>query len=314
MTTQVSPKRRRTTDYSQIEPLPDPPREPDMEQYEDSLYAGYGLKWYFGGRDDVLVSGEGYLRYNGSSANERLSPDCVVAFGVDPRAIVARNGYVISEVGKPPDFVLEVASRSTGWKDHTVKRVAYARYLVHEYWHFDHTGGRYHGVALWGGVLVGGEYVPVQIVYEPDGLIWGRSEVLGLDLCWKDGELRFRDPRTGEFLPTAREARAALSESEARTEREQRDRHIAEAQAERERRDRLVAEAQAEQARRDRHIAEVQAERERAARQAAEVRAEEERTDRIASDEQAERDRRDRIAAEMRVAYLEEELRRLRGK
>ena len=279
MTTQVSPKRRRTTDYSQIEPLPDPPREPDMEQYEDSLYAGYGLKWYFGGRDDVLVSGEGYLRYNGSSANERLSPDCVVAFGVDPRAIVARNGYVISEVGKPPDFVLEVASRSTGWKDHTVKRAAYARYLVHEYWHFDHTGGRYHGVALWGGVLVDGEYVPVQIVYEPDGLIWGRSEVLGLDLCWKDGELRFRDPRTGEFLPTAREAQAALIEAETRAE-----------------------------------LSDARAERDRAARQAAEARAEEERTDRLVSDAQAQRDRDARIAAEMRVAYLEEELRRLRGK
>ena len=279
MTTQVSPKRRRTTDYSQIEPLPDPPREPDMEQYEDSLYAGYGLKWYFGGRDDVLVSGEGYLRYNGSSANERLSPDCVVAFGVDPRAIVARNGYVISEVGKPPDFVLEVASRSTGWKDHTVKRAAYARYLVHEYWHFDHTGGRYHGVALWGGVLVDGEYVPVQIVYEPDGLIWGRSEVLGLDLCWKDGELRFRDPRTGEFLPTAEEARAALIEAETRAE-----------------------------------LSDARAERDRAARQAAEARAEEERTDRLVSDAQAQRDRDARIAAEMRVAYLEAELRRLRGK
>ena len=279
MTTQVSPKRRRATDYSHIEPLPDPPREPDMEQYEDSLYAGYSLKWYFGGRDDVLVSGEGYLRYNGSSANERLSPDCVVAFGVDPRAIVTRNGYVISEVGKPPDFVLEVASRSTGWKDHTVKRVAYARYLVHEYWHFDHTGGRYHGVALWGGVLVNGEYVPVEIVHEPGGLIWGRSEVLGLDLCWKDGELRFRDPRTGEFLPTAEEARAALIEAETRAE-----------------------------------LSDARAERDRAARQAAEARAEEERTDRLVSDAQAQRDRDARIAAEMRVAYLEAELRRLRGK
>ena len=299
MTSPGTLKRRRATDYSRIEPLPDPPREIDMEQYEDSLYAGYSLKWYFGGRDDVLVSGEGYLRYNGSNANERLAPDCVVAFGVDPLAIVARNGYVISEVGKPPDFVLEVGSRATGHKDYTVKRVAYAGYLVPEYWHFDHTGGRYHGVALWGGVLVDGEYVPVEIVHEPDGLIWGHSEVLGLDLCWDDGELRFRDPSTGEFLPTPEKARAALIEAGAQAEQDRRDRHIAEARAERDRRDRLVAEAWAE--------------RERAARQAAEARTEEERTDRIASDAQAQRDRDARIAAEARVAYLEAELRRLRG-
>ena len=238
MTTQVSPKRRHATDYSQIEPLPDPPRELDMEQYDDFIYAGYSLRAYFAHRDDVLVSGEGYLRYNGTSANERLAPDCVVAFGVDPRSIKARNGYVISEVGKPPDFVLEVASRSTGWKDYTVKRVGYARYDVREYWHFDHTGGRYHRVALWGGVLVNGEYVPVEIVHEPDGLIWGHSEVLGLDLCWDDGELRFRDPRTGEFLPTPEERRASQEAAEAYAKE-------AEARAEQERVDRLVAEARA---------------------------------------------------------------------
>ena len=30
----------------------------------------------------------------------------VVAFGVIPKAIVGRNGYMVREVGKPPDFVL----------------------------------------------------------------------------------------------------------------------------------------------------------------------------------------------------------------
>ena len=63
-------------------------------------------------------------------------PDCVVAFGVDPVAIVSRNGYVIQHAGKPPDFVLEVASISTGRRDYTVKRVGYAGYGVREYWRF----------------------------------------------------------------------------------------------------------------------------------------------------------------------------------
>ena len=82
-----------------------------------------------------------------------------MTFGVDPKAIVARNGYVISEVGKPPDFVLEVASRSTGRRDYTVKRDGYAGYGVREYWRFDHTGGRFHDAALAGDVLVDGRYV-----------------------------------------------------------------------------------------------------------------------------------------------------------
>ena len=252
MTTPSSLKQRHAVDYSHIEPMPDPPREPDMNQRRATRAFDGILIPYFADRDDVLISGEGYLRFNGSNANERLAPDCVVAFGVDdPDAIEARNGYVISEVGKPPDFVLEVASRSTGRRDYTVKREGYAGYSVPEYWQFDHTGGRYHVSALSGDVLVDGRYEPVEIVHEPDGLIWGHSEVLGLDLCWDDGELRFRDPSTGEFLPTPEERREAQEVAEARAE---------------------AAETHAEAERHARQVAEARAEAERDARQAAETR------------------------------------------
>ena len=236
MTTQSSLKQRQTVDYSHVEPLPDPPREPDMQQFESLVYFVASLLAYFADRDDVLISGEGYLRHIGSNANERLAPDCVVAFGVDPKLIVARNGYVISEVGKPPDFVLEVASRRTGRKDYTVKREGYAGYRVREYWRSDRTGGRYHDAALAGDVLVGDRYEPVEIVHESDGLIWVYSEVLGLDLCWDEGKLRLRDPLTGEFLPIPEENIAARIDAEARAE-------DAEARAEAERVARQAAEA-----------------------------------------------------------------------
>ena len=87
------------------------------------------LRAHFAQRTDVLVCGAGYLRQAAGNRAERLAPDCLVAFGVNPAAIVARNGYVIGEVGKPPDFVLEVASRSTGRRDNTVKRAG-----VHGVW------------------------------------------------------------------------------------------------------------------------------------------------------------------------------------
>ena len=203
------------TDYSHLEPLPDPPREPDMQQ-DVWIYAFQSLLHVcFAHRNDVLIAGGGYLRHEASNNAERLAPDCVVAFGVNPEGIVARNGYVISEVGKPPDFVLEVASRSTGRRDYTVKREGYAGYGVREYWRFDHTGGEFHDAPIAGDILVGDEYEPIEIHEGSEGLLWGHSAVLGLDMCWDDGKLRLRDPLTGEFLPTPEELQSDMQELQA---------------------------------------------------------------------------------------------------
>ena len=155
---------------SSIDVLPDPPNIPDMQQREQLYRIDSALRSHFADRSDVLVSGEGYLRRDPYNPSEQLAPDCVVAFGVDPDAIIGRNGYVIGEVGKPPDFVLEVASRSTGRQDYTTKRDGYARYGVPEYWRSDETGGRYHDTALAGDTLVDGEYVPIPIESTPDGV------------------------------------------------------------------------------------------------------------------------------------------------
>ena len=97
-----------------------------------------------------------------------------------------------------------------------VKREGYAGYGVREYWRFDQTGGQYHDAPLAGDVLTGEEYTPIPINREPDGLLWGHSEILGLDLCWHDGILRLRDPATGLFLPTPEELQSELEASQAR--------------------------------------------------------------------------------------------------
>ena len=206
MTTKSAPRRSHSDKYAHIEPLPDPPRVNDMEQFKSIVNAAATLGYHFRDRADVLVSGEGYLRRTAAADEHGVFPDCVVAMGVeDPNTIIARNGYVISEVGKPPDMVLEVASRSTGRRDYTVKREIYESFGIAEYWRFDHTGGSYHDAPLAGDELVDGEYRPLPLHREPDGMIWGHSRVLGLDFCWHDKELRFRDPGTGEFLPTPSE-------------------------------------------------------------------------------------------------------------
>ena len=207
--------------------LPDPPRIPDMLQNAQTRRFEGALDAYFKRRDDVLVAGQGYLRHDPTNESEQYAPDCVVAFGVDAEAIVSRNGYVISEAGKPPDFVLEVASKSTGRRDYTVKRDGYARYRAKEYWRFDKTGGRWHDAPLAGDALVDGEYVPIEIIQDEDGRLWGYSEVLGLHLCWDDGFLRFYDSAADRFLPDpvemsdiAEEAEARADEAESRADAE----------------------------------------------------------------------------------------------
>ena len=220
MATQSALKQPRITDYSRIEPLPDPPRRRDMRQNEAVWYFFATLKPHFADRGDVMLGGGGYLVFDPGDVGE-FYPDCVFADEVsDPPAVIWRNGYVISEVGKPPDFALEVASRNTGRRDYTVKREGYARYGVGEYWRFDPTGGEYHDAPLAGDKLVNGVYEPIEIVSEPDGRHWGYSEALGLELWWENNRLRFRYPVSGEFLRTPEELDAARRAAEARAEAE----------------------------------------------------------------------------------------------
>lgn len=189
--------------YEHIEPLPDPPpREPFVaNQFPHSARANYMLSWIFRNRDDVFWGGEGFLCIDTRPGSIRFVPDCMVAYGVDPDYVFARNGYVISEMGKPPDFVMEIGSRTTGRVDVARKREGYASFGVPEYWRFDETGGDYHGQPLAGDRLVGGVYQPIPLHYEPDGTIWGHSEILGIDIYWQDKKLRIFDPATGEFMP-----------------------------------------------------------------------------------------------------------------
>ena len=281
MTTQ-SPIARKRKDYSHIKPLPDPPKEPDMRQNDVLMYTFPTLQAYFAGREDVLLGGGGYIvREPGQGIRGAFAPDLVFTEGVeDPWLHAVRlNGYIISVVGKPPDFVLEVASASTGRNDYTVKRDGYAALDVPEYWRFDPSGGRFHDAPLAGDALVDRRYEPLPITTEPDGSHWGFSPILGLELVWVQerldedgvqwGILRFRNPATGEFLPEPREQELA----------------------------RRTAETLASEAETRAYFAESQAQRERAAR--------------IAAEEQAQAER---IAAQTRIAEMEAELRRLRGK
>ena len=211
MTTRLTTTAQLTGDYTFPNQLPKPPPGPySMQQEPIASEIREIIRCHFSDRPDVFVSGEGYLCQDTRYRTGWLVPDCVVAFEVVPEAIFRRNGYVISEVGKPPDFVLEIASESTGVADYTRKREGYARYGVREYWRFDRSGGDYHDQPLAGDLLVDGEYQPMAVNREADGLIRGHSPVLGLDLCWDDARLRLYDPSVGQYLLNLEEAEADL--------------------------------------------------------------------------------------------------------
>ena len=130
-----------------------------------------------------------------------------------PRLYRRRNAYIISEQGKPPDFVLEVASESTAGRDLGVKRDDYAAFGIPEYWRFDETG-EYYGDRLAGERLVDGVYEPVEIDRLSEDTLQGHSDVLGLDIRWHDGRLEWYDPETGRHIATFDDERTARIQAE----------------------------------------------------------------------------------------------------
>ena len=204
-------------------PDPDAPDAPDdyeslpdaMQQEPDFLYAVTTLQAFFWGRPGVLVSGDTPVYYvDAEGVQQIVRPDCYVSFEVNPISIRRRNGYFIREAGKPPDFVLEIASESTHANDTGFKRELYARLGVVEYWRFDASGGDLYPEALAGERLVDGEYVRIETVQGQDGVIRGHSELLGLDLCWDNGHLRYYDPKAGEYLRDLQEAEERIRQLE----------------------------------------------------------------------------------------------------
>ena len=191
----------------------------------------------------------------------RVAPDVLVAFGVGTHS---RSSYLVWEEGKPPDWVLEVASPSTN--DLDFKRRAYAAMGVPEYWLFDPKGDVFPlgQPRLQGLTLADGGYVRLAPRLA-DGLAMIRSSVLGLDLRVEGEFIRMRDPATKQDILHQRELKALAEREAERAKREAARRKDAEAHAEREAARRKDAETHAEQAAR-RKGAEASAEREAAER------------------------------------------------
>ncbi len=208
-------------DYAALDFDPDEKELPPdhMEQSREiHEVMGLAIAYFtdFHRRPDVFIETDTNICYDRGNLNVRVAPDVYLAFGVDAAAIRPRKLYLPWEVGKPPDWVLEVASESTRRVDVERKPGIYAQIGVPEYWRFDPTGGRYHGEPLYGGRLAAGEYQAIELTTEPDGILKGYSEVLGICFCWDDGWPRFYDQTTGTYLENWRQTSTARAEAETR--------------------------------------------------------------------------------------------------
>ena len=186
------------------------------------------LETHFSDRPDVHVNGNTMLYYEEGNPRRVVSPDCYVAFGVDVDAILRNNTYLLWDVGKPPDFVLEIGSSSTARVDLGSKRDLYARLCIGEYWRFDGTGQDFYREPLVGEYLEDGQYHRFELNREPDGIVWGHSPTLDLDLCWDNGRLRYYDRADRTYLMTHQQEHDARLEAQANSEAERVARQAAE--------------------------------------------------------------------------------------
>ena len=145
-----------------------------------------------------------------------VAPICFVLIGGNVDSVWDNNIYLMWEVGKAPDFILEIGYPGATVSDLDDARDLYASLGVVEYWQFDPSGGDHYGAPLVGETLVDGEYREMEMVHKADGSVWGHSPVLNLELHWQNGRLRFYDPVGGRWLENTEEAVARAESAEAR--------------------------------------------------------------------------------------------------
>ena len=201
---------------------PQPPKRLDMEQARPAstlletlrhiLTPGFPYAYH----PTIFVDDQIPIFYDPGTPPGRqrpVIPDCTIALDVDTRAAHARWGYDPIQMGKPPDLVIEFASRSTYRNDMTTKRDIYRDLKIMEYWRFDATGGLRYGRPLTGERLEGGEYRQLPTLRYGYGIVGSTSIVLDLNFRWNGRWFTIHNPYTGVEYLHPREEIVQLSEA-----------------------------------------------------------------------------------------------------
>ncbi len=152
------------------------------------------LETHFADIVDVYVWSNMMLYYVKGNPQLFLKPDIFVSFGVGKHE---RLVYQIWEEGKPPDFIMEFASKSTYENDLGHKKDIYAAIGVTEYFLYDPFRTCLPN-PLMGYRLVDDVYI--EIPQLEDGHI--KSQTLNLDFVLHDKDVNIYEPATGKWLKT----------------------------------------------------------------------------------------------------------------
>jgi Uma2 family endonuclease len=175
------------------------------------IYGVEALSIYFQNRPDVYVSGNLYIYYKKGVPSAVIAPDVFVVFGVEKKK---RLSYKVwEENNRVPSFVLEITSLTTQENDQQEKPLKYAKMGVEEYFQYDPTGDYLEG-QLKGSRLVEEAYQPLPKKVLAEGVVSIKSQVLGLDLRLREGELRFYEPKSGQKLLSYQEMEQARQQAE----------------------------------------------------------------------------------------------------
>ena len=193
----------------------------------------------------ATVASDLAMPYRRGDTSKVLVPDLLVALRAERRP--DRTSYRLWE-NPLPDLVMEMLSKSNSEADVGSKLYTYEHLGIREYWLFDPAGFEL-STPLVGYRLQGRHYRRIEV--DADGRL--PSQVLGLDLHVRDGELCFRDPATGEDLRTFDE-----SEDRADAEKDRADAEKDRADAEKDRADAEKRRADAEKRRADEAMRELE--------------------------------------------------------
>ena len=243
----------------------------EMLQSQTVKYASMALDYILDEGEFAFMDSNLPIRLDPSDLRKHVAPDYIFSRNVDLASIRDQTAYNLWEVGKPPEFALEVASPSTYEKDLYEKPDIYASIGIGEYWMFDPKGGELYGQALIGFRLVNGKYEPVEIAANEHGLMSGYSEELGVRLCsvenrrreellqiqpelalvfekdYNTASLLFQDMETGLYILNMTGLKSVYERAEA--EREAAQYRAEEAEAERDSANARATSAEAEVAR-----------------------------------------------------------------
>jgi len=215
------------TETAELYPESDGKPMAETERHFRELLKNFNrLENHFAHIPDVYVLGDMMMYYEEGNSRKSISPDIFVAFGIGKKE---RRIYKIWEEGKPPDFVLEFASKGTYRTDLTRKVQLYAEIGIREYFVYD-VDRRYLPAPLLGFRLMGDAYVEIPVLAN-GGL---PSVTLGLEFHLLEDSLGISDPEAETWLKTsderAEDAEERAEDAEERANQEATARQKAEAE------------------------------------------------------------------------------------